>query len=390
MQLNPMNDNTAIVEFVNKKIVLIGTAHVSQQSVEEVEQAIDAYEPDAVCIELDTERYKTIQDENKWKNTNIYEIIRQKKGMTLLASIILSAYQRKIGAQLDIAVGAEMLHAIDIAKKKDIPIELIDRNIKTTFARIWRRLRFWEKTKLIFSLVMSLFDDTTISEEDLEELKKHDIIQSALSEMGSAFAGVKEVLVDERDQYMSQKIKQTEGEVIVAIIGAAHMPGILKHIHCDIDTAPLDIVPPKGKVGAVVGWTISLAIIALIALSFRTNVEVGLRQVLSWFLITGTCSALGALVAMGHPLSVLAAFLAAPISTLSPALAAGWFAGLAEAYVRKPVVADFERLYDDVTTLRGFWRNKITKILLVTALANVGSTVGAAIAGLNIIKNLIG
>lgn len=385
-----MEENTAIVEFLNKKIVLVGTAHVSQQSVEEVEKAIETYQPDTICIELDAERYQTMRDKDKWKNTNIYQIIKQKKGMTLLASIILSSYQRRIGMQLGVAVGAEMIKAMELAKEKNIPLELADRNIKTTFARIWKRLRFWEKGKLLFGLIMSLFDDTKIDKEDLEEFKKQDVIESALNEMGQEFAGVKEVLVDERDQYMSQKIKRAAGNVIVAVVGAAHMSGILRYIQEDIAIETLDEVPPKGKVGKVVSWTISLVFIALIALSFRTDVQVGVRQVMSWFLITGTCAALGALLAAGHPFSIFVAFLTAPISTLSPVLAAGWFAGLTEAYMRKPVVADFEKLYDDVVTLKGFWKNKITKILIVTALANVGSTVGAAIAGLNIIKNLIG
>ena len=385
-----MNGNKAIVEFFNKKIVLIGTAHVSRRSVEEVEEVIETYKPDAICIELDAERYETITEEDKWKNTDIYQIIKQKKGMTLLASIILSAYQRKIGMQLGISVGAEMIRAIQLAKEKHIRLELADRNIKTTFARIWKRLKFSEKMKLLFSLVMSLFDNSKISEEDLEQLKKQDAIESALNDMGQEFAGVKEVLVDERDRYMSQKIKQAEGEVIVAVIGAAHMPGILKYIQTDMDIEELDIVPPKGKAGKIVGWTVSLVIIALIALSFKAGMQAGLEQLGSWFLITGTASALGALLAWGHPFSILVAFLLAPIGALSPALAAGWFAGLTEAYIRKPVVADFEKLYDDVATLKGFWTNKITKILIVTALANLGSAVGAAIAGLHIIRTLFG
>jgi pheromone shutdown-related protein TraB len=384
-----MNDNIHVVNINEKEIILLGTAHVSEQSVLDVNECVEKYHPDVICIELDSERYLSIQDENKWKNTDIYQIIKQKKGMVLLANIILASYQRKIGQQLGISAGAEMNQAIKIAKQNNIKLELVDRNIKITFSRIWNKLRLIEKFKLIISLVMSLFDETEITKEELEKLKQQDIITSALNEMGSEFQGVKEVLVDERDKYMSQKIKKADGKTILAVVGAAHIQGILNNIQLEIDLKSLDEVKEKKRKTKLLNYIVPAILIILILLSFKQDVQVGIKQIIIWFLTTGICSALGVLLALGSPLSMLTAFVAAPIGVLNPLLAGGWFAGLTEAYIRKPVVKDFENLYDDVATLKGFWTNKITKILLVVALANVGSIVGTIIAGLNIIKNLI-
>lgn len=384
-----MNDNVHVVNINEKEIILLGTAHVSEQSVLDVNECVEKYHPDVICIELDSERYLSIQDENKWKNTDIYQIIKQKKGMVLLANIILASYQRKIGQQLGISAGAEMNQAIKIAKQNNIKLELVDRNIKITFSRIWNKLRLIEKFKLIISLVMSLFDETEITKEELERLKQQDIITSALNEMGSEFQGVKEVLVDERDKYMSQKIKKADGKTILAVVGAAHIQGILNNIQLEIDLQSLDEVKEKKRKTKLLNYIVPAILIILILLSFKQDVQVGIKQIIIWFLTTGICSALGVLLALGSPLSMLTAFVAAPIGVLNPLLAGGWFAGLTEAYIRKPVVKDFENLYDDVATLKGFWTNKITKILLVVALANVGSIVGTIIAGLNIIKNLI-
>lgn len=405
-----MSDNVHILNIDNKQIILLGTAHVSEQSVLEVDACIEQYSPDVVCVELDDERYASIKDNTKWKNTNIYEIIKQKKGMLLLANIILASYQRKIGAQLGISAGAEMLRAIKSAEEHNIKLELIDRNVKITFGRIWNSLKFGEKFKLLISLVMSLFDETKITEKDLEEIKQQDFIASALSEMGSEFSGVKKVLVDERDTYMAQKLMSSQGEVILAVIGAAHVNGIIKNINAAqvkaemqtsdeskpsddtntaVDISALEKVPEKKKIGKIISWSIPVIIIVLIALTFKQDVSIGLKQVLWWYIITGTCSAIGVLLALGHPLSMLTAFIMAPIAVLNPLLATGWFAGLMEAYIKKPVVNDFDKLYEDVETLKGFWSNKITKILLVTAFANLGTIAGTVISGMNIIKNLL-
>ncbi len=385
-----MNENLHIVHLGDKEVLLLGTAHVSKQSVQEVDDAIKEHMPDMVMIELDEERYQSLTDGNNWKNTNIYEIIKQKKGMMLLANIVLSAYQRRIGAQLGVQAGAEMMQAIESAKREDVPIGLADRNIKTTFIRIWRKMKGREKIKLLFGLVMSLFDDTEITEEELEELKQQDIITSALNEMGSEFSGIKEVLVDERDKYMAEKIRRAEGKKVLAVVGGAHIGGILENLEVENDLEELNKVPQKGKTAKIVGWIIPAIIVILLILSFRLDADVGWRQLLSWLLINGSLSALGALIALGRPLTILTAFAAAPITSLNPLLAAGWFAGLVEAYITKPAVKDFESLYDDVSSFKGFWKNKITRVLLVTAFANIGSMVGTFIAGLSIIRSLWG
>jgi len=379
------SSNITRLQVNGKEIVLIGTAHVSKNSVEEVRETIKSEKPDSVCIELDAQRFEAINQKDKWSNTDIVQIIKSKRAGFLFANILLANYQRKLAEQFGIESGQEMMEGIACAKEYGAELVLADRSIQVTFNRIWRGCSLWEKTKLLFSIILSVVDDQEITEEDLENLKSEDMLSAALSEMGSAFKGVKRYLVDERDQYLAYKIKNAPGDKIVAVLGAAHINGIKEEIYKDQDIEKLEVIPPKSNAGKILGWMIPVIIVGLVVATFIVNPSSGWEQAKSWILWTGLLSALGTLLAGGHILSALTAFVAAPITTLHPLLASGWFAGMTESYMRKPKVEDFESLPKDLKSLKGLWRNKVTKILMVVVFANLGSSLGAWLGGLNII-----
>ncbi|MBK5244799.1 MAG: TraB/GumN family protein [Eubacteriaceae bacterium] len=379
------SSNITRLQVNGKEIVLIGTAHVSKNSVEEVRETIKSEQPDSVCIELDAQRFEAVNQKDKWSNTDIVQIIKSKRAGFLFANILLSNYQRKLAEQFGIESGQEMMEGIACAKEYGAELVLADRSIQITFNRIWRGCSLWEKTKLLFSIILSVVDDEEITEEDLENLKSEDMLSAALSEMGSAFKGVKRYLVDERDQYLAYKIKNAPGDKIVAVLGAAHIKGIKEEIYKEQDIEKLEVIPPKSNAGKILGWMIPVIIVGLVVATFIVNPSSGWEQAKSWILWTGLLSALGTLLAGGHILSAFTAFVAAPITTLHPLLASGWFAGMAEAYMRKPKVEDFESLPKDLKSLKGLWRNKVTKILMVVVFANLGSSLGAWLGGLHII-----
>ena len=379
-----MSENVTIIKIGEKTIHLLGTAHVSNESANEAIELIREVQPDSVCIELDSDRQAAISNKQKWQDTDIVTIIKNKKSAFLLANIILSSYQKRLADKFNISAGQEMIVSIDTAKEVGAKVYPVDRNLKTTFMRIWRKLKFRDKMKLLFSIVFSFFEEEEITEEDLAELKTQDMLESALSELSKTFPDLKKYLVDERDIYLSEKIKSAEGNTIVAVVGAAHTIGIKKYIHESYDLKELDEIPKPSKAGKIIGFAIPIVILAMIIATFFVDSASGFSQIKQWIIYNGVFSALGALLARGHILTILTAFIAAPITSLNPMLAAGWFAGLVEAKMRKPKVADFENLSSDLTSIKGLWKNKMTRILLVVMLANLGSVFGTFASGLGI------
>ncbi len=384
-----MNENIVKVNYKDKEIYLVKTAHVSKNSVQDVKDCILEVGPDAICIELDEDRYKKLDEPDKWRESDIIKIIKEKKVGFLLVNIILSSFQRRMAKNMDTSSGGEMLEGIKASKELNIPLVLADRPIKITFSRIWNSLGLMEKSKLLTSIIGSIFDDEEITEEDLAALKQADALDAALREIGKEFPNVKKILVDERDQYLAAKIKNAPGKKIIAIIGAAHANGLIKSLDLDIDTNKLEEVNKKKSISSIIKWLIPIAIIAIIVYTLITNKDVGIAQIKSWILWNGTLSALGVLLALGHPLSIIAAFIMAPITSLNPLLAAGWFAGIVEAMIRKPKVKDFEDLGDDTSSLKGFWKNRVTRILLVVVFANVFSSIGTFVSGLDIFTKFL-
>ncbi len=377
------------LEMDGRQIILLGTAHVSRESAKEVARLIDEEDPDTVAVELCQARYESLKAANRWKDMDIVKVIRQKKAGLLLTNLVLSSYQRRLAEQFGIEPGEEMKVGVRVAEEQGKTLVLADRNIQVTLSRVWRGMGLWGKLKLLFSLIFSVFADEEISEAELEALKGGDALTAALNEMSRSFPELKTTLIDERDQYLAEKIRTAPGDKVLAILGAGHLPGIRKELGRTHDLKALDRLPAKKMSTRWVGWVIPLIILGLIVTTFRADAPAGMDQVIAWILWNGSLSALGAALAWAHPLSILTAFLVAPISSLNPLLAAGWFAGLAEAMIRKPKVADFEALGTDLTTFKGFWKNRVTRILLVVVFANLGSTAGTLIGGAEVIRVFI-
>lgn len=379
-------ENITRLHLDGKEYILIGTAHISKDSAEQVKEVIELEQPDSVCVELDSARYQSIMEGSKWKDMDIFKVIKEKKATLLLMNLAISSFQNRMAKQFNIKPGQEMIQGIESAKEIDAKLVLADRNIQITFSRIWRGLGFKGKMMLLSQVFAGIFSDESITEEELEKMKKQDTINAILDEFTQSFPQLKVPLIDERDQYLAEKIRNAPGEKIVAVLGAAHVPGITKEIHNKHDLKKLTSLPPKSKVPKIIGWSIPVIILAIIAYTFFANPEAGLQQTLSWVLWHGGLSGLGAALAFGHPLTILTAIVAAPITSLNPLLASGWFAGITQAFIAKPNVGDFERLTEDVFTFKGFWRNKVTRILLIVVLSNLGSSLGTFIGGADVVR----
>lgn len=379
-------ENITRIHLDGKEIILIGTAHVSRQSAEQVKEVIEREKPDSVCIELDEQRYQSVTDSNKWKEMDIFKVIKEKKATLLLMNLAISSFQNRMAKQFDIKPGQEMIQGIESAKEVGAELVLADRNIQTTFSRIWHNIGLMGKSQLLTSVFFSIFSKDTISEEDLEKMKSQDTLNAVLAEFTESFPKLKTPLIDERDQYLAQKIKDAPGEKVVAVLGAAHVPGITVEIHKEHDLEKLNTLPPKSIVPKIIGWSLPILIIALIVVTFFVNPSAGWDQAMSWILWTGTMAAIGAAVALGHPLAILSAFVAAPITALHPILASGWVSGLVQAFMKRPTIADFETLSEDVFTIKGFWKNKVTRILLVVVLTNLFGSLGTFIGGADVIR----
>jgi len=384
-----MEQNIVRLPYKDKELILIPTAHVSKDSAELVRTVIEQENPDSICIELDADRFHNLKHKKSWEETNITEIIKGKKAGYLLINLVLANYQKKMAEQLGSTSGQEMLEGINASEQRNIPLVLADRSIQTTFSRIWGKMNFFDKAKLLSSLISSLFDDEKVSEEDLLKLQQEDNLTAALQEITKEFPKISEVLVHERDMYLSYKIKNAPGKKVVAILGAAHVIGMKEEIYKEYPIEPLDEIPPKTIWSKVFAWSIPVTLGLMILLIFTQNVDTGIKQIAYWFLWNGSLSALGCLLAFAHPLTILVTFICAPIGAISPVLAAGWFGGLAEAYIRKPTVKDFEQINTDLFSMKGLWKNKITRILLVVVLANIGSTIGTMIGGVGVIQKFI-
>jgi pheromone shutdown-related protein TraB len=382
-------ENVHRINLDDREIILIGTAHVSKLSADEVKEVIEAEKPDTVCIELCQARYQSITDTDRWKKTDIVKMIKEGKAILLLANLIISSYQKKLAKKFGVMPGQEMIQGIRSAEEVGAELCLADRDIQVTMLRLWRSIGLWGKLKLFFQLMLNMFMDEELSEEEMEQMKNKDMLSAALDELSRSFPQLKKIVIDERDIYLSQKIKNAPGNKIVAVLGAGHIPGIKEELGNNHDLSTLNTVPPASRITKITAWSIPVIIIAVIASTFSVDRAAGTEQMVSWILWNGSLSVLGAIIACAHPLAILTAFVAAPISSLSPLLAAGWFAGLTEALVRKPSVQDFENLADDIHTVKGFWRNKVTHILLVVVFVNLGSTAGTIIGGADVINKFI-
>jgi pheromone shutdown-related protein TraB len=379
-------------------ITLVGTAHVSQKSVDLVEEKIRTGEYDRIAIELCPPRFQNLTQKSMWKNLDIYQVLRQGKGSLLLINLALSAYQKRLAEKIGVEPGQEMIKAIELSTEYDLPLEVIDRDITTTLQRMYREVSFWQKLKLFSSLIASIFIGEEITEQQIEDLKEGDMLHSLVEEFGEVLPSVKKVLIDERDQYMVGKLiemtKSSDGpKNILAMVGAGHLIGMLPAFNSP--PAPeameqLEEKPPASKTGYYVGWGIGLFILSMFGVGYYRSPELGTELILQWFLINGGLSALGAALAFAHPVSILAAFLAAPLTSLNPTIGAGMVVGIVESYIRKPRVAHFESMREDIAHFSMWWKNGVIRVFLIFFFANLGSAAGTFIAGSSIVYKIFG
>ncbi len=383
-------DSLHRVQLEDKEIYLLGTAHVSEKSVEEVRLAAWEIEPDTVCVELCATRYQTLMHPDAWKNTDIYQVIRENKALFLLAQLVLSSIYRKIGSKLGVKPGAEMVEGIEQAEKSGAALVLADRDVNVTLKRVWSSLSFWGKLKLLMQLLAGLAFPGDIKQEDIERLKNKDQLQMVMEEFSKSFPQIKKTLIDERDQYLAHKIAESPGRKILAVIGAGHIPGIIENLDKKIDPEPLLTIPPKPVWPSIIKWGVPLIIIGLLVLGFVTQgAEHSVQSIYIWILVNGFFSALAVSLALAHPLTIATTFVAAPLTSLNPTMAVGWIAGLVQAWIKKPLVADLENLPQALTSIKAFWLNPVCRILLVVVLANQGSVLGTFVAGTWIFTRVI-
>lgn len=366
----------------NKVITLVLTAHVSKQSVIDVQETIDQIQPDCICIELDDKRLDSINNPKDLSSMKLIDVIKEKKVAMVVVNYILANYQKKMAEHMDSGVGDEMREGMKQASTLNVPLHTIDRDIQTTFNRIWHSLSFFEKTNLIVSFIAMMFDDQELNEEELLKMKQEDILNEALKEISEQFPTVARILVTERDQYMAQKIKDAPGSNVVAIIGAAHANGIIHHLQQpDIQTTELEVIPKSSLLSKIIKYLLPILLFSLI---FFTS---GINKVGSWLLIAAGASALGAILMLAHPITILVSFLTAPISTLSPVLSVGWFAGLSEAHFRAPTVGDFNSLNEDARSIKKALKNNILRTLLIMIVTSLLSSLVTIFFTVDAIKN---
>lgn len=370
-----------------KEITLVGTAHVSQDSVDEVARIIDEVSPDRICVELDAGRYKSKTEPQGWEDLDLKSVMKENKGFLLLANMALSSYQKKLGKQMGVSPGDEIMGAATLASERGIPLSFCDREIQVTFKRAWRLSNGWNKIKLISSLLTAVFSSEEVSNEEIERLKETNVLQSMLDEMAEELPTVKRVLIDERDEYLASKIYTAEGSRLVAVVGAGHAPGLVAHMQrleagsVSSQVDHITKVPPPSKVGSVLSWAVVVAILGIIAAGFvRSGWDEGLSMFLYWFAINSSLTGLAALLSLAHPVTIIVSMAAAPITALSPTLGVGMVAGILEASMRKPRVKDFEHVTEDISRFKGWFSNRIIHALMIFFTTSIFASIGTFIA----------
>ena len=395
-----IEDNNEIIKIIQldkTTITLIGTAHVSKESVALVEEKIMSREFDCVAVELCPARYENLKNRSWWQNLDIYEVFKKKKASLLLINLALSAYQRRLADKVGVEAGQEMIRATELALDNKIRLEVVDRDISTTLHRLVTKVSFWQKMKIFSGLIVGVFVGEEVDREQIENLKKGDMLHSVIEEFGESLPQIKKVLIDERDKFMVGKLSmlatsEDAPKSILAIVGAGHLVGMVPEFTMPPNQIQMDELmqkPASSRMGYYIGWAIGAFILGMFYVGYQQSPELGWNLVVTWVLINGGLSALGATLALAHPISILVAFFAAPLTSLNPTVGAGMVVGLVESYLRKPKVLDFERLRDDISSFKMWWKNGVVRVLLVFFFANVGSAAGTYIAGASIVKQIL-
>ncbi|MGY1424676.1 TraB/GumN family protein [Lysobacter sp. A289] len=389
-----------VVERDGVRYTLLGTAHVSRASVEAVAAAIASGNYDAVAVELDAPRLNALTDADSMAKLDLVQVIRSGKTAMFAANLALSAYQRRLAEQLGVEPGAELKRAVLEARARELPVHLIDRDVGLTFKRASSRLGFWGRAKLGGGLLVSLLADDEVGSEEIEKLKQGDMLEASFNEFASESPAVYETVIAERDRYMAARLREIRQDTnndgsreVLAVVGAGHLQGLARHLR-EETAAPtaireeLESLPKKSGIPWV-SIVVSAIVIGGFAWGFsQGGLDVGSELLLQWVLATGLLGAAGCAIAGGHPLSILVAFLVSPITPLHPALGSGMLSALTEATLRKPTYADFMALRADVQTMRGWWRNRVARILLNFFLTSMGTAIGVWVGGLKILSTV--
>jgi pheromone shutdown-related protein TraB len=376
-----------------RELYIIGTAHVSANSARLVEETIRDVQPDTIAVELDKPRFEVIQNRKRYENTDIVQILKKKKALFFTAQLIMSAYQKKIAKKLGVTPGAEFKKAIDLSEELNAKLVLADRDVGFTLKRLIRLMTFWDKAKAFAALLFAKEEDTNIDEEKIIEIKNPDTLTALIGEMGETMPKVKQVMLDERDLYLAGKIQDNLGQRTVAVVGAAHVQGIIKCLEREISAEELkavEYIPPASKVSKILPWILPVAIVLFFIYGFASgNSKVAGEAAIYWILINGILTAIGCIVALGHPLTIPAGFIAAPITSLNPMIGAGMVTGLVQMLLVRPKIKDIEKVVDDASSFKGWWKNRLTRVLLVTVFASIGSAIGTFVAFPMVIKILL-
>jgi pheromone shutdown-related protein TraB len=399
MNLPEKQEPLVTIEGDDTRITLLGTAHVSRASADKVTEMLATGEYDAVAVELCPSRYHAIVNPDALAKMDLFQILRQGRAPMVLASLALGAYQQRLAEQFGIEPGAEMRAAIASAEAANIPVLLIDREIGVTLKRIYRNVPWWRRFYLFTGLLASIVSSDNVSEDEVERLKEGDILETTFAQFADQEKDLFMPLIDERDRYMAARLQEEVAAEnhhhLLAVVGAGHLPGINTYLKTPPAPASatvheLDQVPPPRRWPKLIPWIVVAVIMLGFALGFSRSTALGWQLVLDWVLINGGLSALGALLAAGHPLTILGAFVAAPLTSLNPTIGAGMVTAAIEIYLRKPNVADFQALRTDTAHLKGWRQNRVARSLLVFFLSTLGSAIGTYVAGFRIFDQLLG
>ena len=389
---NPIESSDVhLVRAGGREITLVGTAHISRESADLVREVIERERPDTVCIELDAQRYEALSQKQRWESLDLKQIIRNRQLAPLLANLLLASYQKRLGGALGVLPGTELLEAAKVADELGIEVALCDRDVRVTLRRAWASMSLWNKAQLMATFFASIFESPELTEEDLRRIRDRDVLTELMDELGEALPDLKRVLIDERDTYLAQRIREASGERIVAVVGAGHVEGMKRALQesRDVDLSAFDEIPPLAAWVKWIGWGVPTVILGALAwIGITKGAAAAGENLVFWVVANGVPSLIGAIVALAHPVVIASAFFVAPVTSLIPVVGAGYVLAFLQAYLQPPLVSELERVSDDISTPTAWWHNRLLRILLVFILTTLGSLIGTYVGGIEIVSNL--